>query len=76
MIYEVELADGRIIEVEAEPGQQKEAVLAAKKYLAKEAGGKILNESQLYQSCELIKFITDISDCASFYSYSIAWKVW
>ena len=46
MIYEVELADGRIIEVEAEPGQQKEAVLAAKKYLAKEAGGKIFNESQ------------------------------
>ena len=35
----------------------------------------ILNESQLYQSCELIKFITDISDCASFYSYSIAWEV-
>ena len=41
MIYEVELADGRIIEVEAEPGQQKEAVLAAKKYFQASPDGTV-----------------------------------
>ena len=43
MIYEVELDDGRIIEVEAEPGQEEKAALAAKKYVAQEAGGKFIN---------------------------------
>lgn len=43
MIYQVELDDGRIIEVEAEPGQEKQAALAAKRYVAQEAGGKFIN---------------------------------
>tara|TARA_R110001632_G_scaffold34157_1_gene87253 strand:+ start:1944 stop:5036 length:3093 start_codon:yes stop_codon:yes gene_type:complete len=46
MIYEVELPDGRVIEVEGEPGKEKEAAFAAKKYLAQEAGGKALNETE------------------------------
>jgi len=44
MIYEVELDDGRIIEVEAEPGQAEKAALAAKRYVAQEAAGKFINE--------------------------------
>ena len=46
MIYEIETPDGRIIEVEGEPGQEELAVKKVKEYLAKEAGGKIFNESQ------------------------------
>ena len=44
MIYQVELDDGRIVEVEAEPGQEKQAALAAKRYVAQEAAGKFINE--------------------------------
>jgi hypothetical protein len=51
MIYEIETPDGRIIEVEGEPGQEELAVKKVKEYLAKEAGGKIFNESQFdYQT--------------------------
>jgi len=51
MIYEIETPDGRIIEVEGEPGQEELAVKKVKEYLAKEAGGKIYNESQFdYQT--------------------------
>jgi hypothetical protein len=46
MIYEIETPDGRIIEVEGEPGQEELAVKKVKEYLAKEAGGKIFNENQ------------------------------
>ena len=57
MIYEIEVPDGRIIEVEGEPGQEELAVKKVREYLAKEAGGKIYNESQFdYQ--------TGISDLA------------
>ena len=51
MIYEIETPDGRIIEVEGEPGQEELAIKKVKEYLAKEAGGKIYNESQFdYQT--------------------------
>jgi hypothetical protein len=51
MIYEIETPDGRIIEVEGEPGQEELAVKKVKEYLAKEAGGKIFNENQFdYQT--------------------------
>jgi len=46
MIYEVELPDGRIIEVEGEPGQEEKAFKTVKQYLAQEAGGKALNETE------------------------------
>ena len=44
MIYRVELPDGRFINVEGEPGKEKQAALAAKNYLAQEAAGKFINE--------------------------------
>ena len=46
MIYEIELPDGRIIEVEGEPGQEEKAVRSVKEYLAKEAAGKALNDTE------------------------------
>tara|TARA_R110000796_G_scaffold47959_2_gene114934 strand:- start:4645 stop:7701 length:3057 start_codon:yes stop_codon:yes gene_type:complete len=46
MIYEIETPDGRIIEVQGESGQEELAVRTVKQYLAKEAGGKVLNETQ------------------------------
>ena len=46
MIYEIELPDGRIIEVEGEPGQEERAIQTVKDYLAKEAVGKSLDEEE------------------------------
>ena len=46
MIYEIELPDGRIIEVEGEPGQEKKAIQTVKDYLAKESVGKSLDEEE------------------------------
>jgi len=45
MIYEIETPDGRIIEVEGEPGQEEKAIQTVKQYLAKDAAGKVFNES-------------------------------
>ena len=46
MIYEIITPDGRKIRVEGEPGQEEKAVRSVKQYLAKEAAGKVLNETQ------------------------------
>jgi len=46
MIYEIELPDGRIIEVEGKPGQEEKAIQTVKEYLAKEAVGKSLDEEE------------------------------
>ena len=44
MIYEIELPDGRIIEVEGEPGQEERAIQTVKEYLAKEGTAQIIEE--------------------------------
>jgi hypothetical protein len=44
MIYEIELPDGRIIEVEGEPGQKERAIETVKEYLAKEGTAQIIEE--------------------------------
>tara|TARA_R110000803_G_scaffold34965_1_gene75977 strand:- start:158 stop:3265 length:3108 start_codon:yes stop_codon:yes gene_type:complete len=44
MIYEIELPDGRIIEVEGEPGQEDLAVQSVREYLAKEGVSKVIEE--------------------------------
>ena len=44
MIYEIELPDGRIIEVEGEPGQEERALQAVKEYLAKEGTAQVVED--------------------------------
>ncbi len=44
MIYEIELPDGRIIEVEGEPGQEEKAMQTVREYLAKEGTAQIIEE--------------------------------
>ncbi len=44
MIYEIELPDGRIIEVEGEPGQEEKAIQTVREYIAKEGTAQIIEE--------------------------------
>jgi len=44
MIYEIKTPDGRIIEVEGDEGQEKEAIAAVKRYLATETTAQIFDE--------------------------------
>lgn len=65
MIYEIELPDGRIIEVEGEPGQEEKALQTVREYLAKEGTAKLVEEEDFdYQTGIQNKFLRAQLDMA------------
>lgn len=65
MIYEIELPDGRIIEVEGQPGQEEKALQTVREYLAKEGTAKLIEEEDFdYQTGIQNKFLRAQLDMA------------
>lgn len=65
MIYEIELPDGRIIEVEGEPGQEERAIQAVKEYLAKEGTAQVVEQEDFdYETGIQNKFLRAQLDMA------------
>jgi len=65
MIYEIELPDGTIIEVEAEPGREQEAIEYARNYYAKKGVGEIIEQEDFdYETGIQNKFLRAQLDMA------------